>query len=104
MSDQPTTATTWKYPHPDDCESGTVPHIRKMVATIQRRHPDQISLAKSETLKNIYDLDAVETAIENLIAAMEDTDRMTDDGNRSAVAAALTIENLARAAFVASQK
>jgi hypothetical protein len=91
-----------KFPHPDDCENNIVSRIQRKVATIKSRYPEMIDTAKSRTLDAAPDLDAIEDALDNLLAAMDDVDRLADDDNRPAVAAAMSIERVAYAQYYAT--
>lgn len=95
------TVTTWKYPHPDDCENGIYARIERKVNDIKRRYPEAVDTAKSAALDAAPDLDAIEDALDNLIAAMDDTDRLADD-HSPATAAALAIEARAFSAYYAT--
>ena len=91
-----------KFPHPDDCENNIVSRIQRKVATIKARYPETVDTAKSAALDAAPDLDAIEDALDNLIAAMDDVDNLADDDNRPAVSAALSIERLAYAQYYAT--
>lgn len=97
-----TTYACSKYPHPDDYSDSTISRIQRKVTTIKTRYPETVDAAKSVTLDAAPDLDAIETALDNLLAAMEDVDRLADDDNRPAVAAALSVERLAYAQYYAT--
>lgn len=102
--DNTLTAQTWtstKYPHPDDCENNIFARIERKVNDIKRRYPEAIDTAKSAALDAAPDLDAIEDALDNLIAAMDDTDRLADDRS-PATAAALEIEARAFQSFYAT--
>jgi hypothetical protein len=80
--------------------------IRKLVADLAARDGEAFLDALRFARENINDLDAIEDytrdALQNLIDAINDTDRLVDNECRYAVAAALGIENMAMAAFYAT--
>ena len=96
------TTTCTKYPHPDDDRNNIFSRIERKVSDIKRRYPEAVDTAKSAALDAAPDLDAIEDALDNLIAAMDDVDHLIDTDNRPAVAAALKIKDMARAAYIAT--
>ena len=101
--DTPTYTTVCsKYPHPEDESNNIFSRIERKVNDIKRRYPESVDTAKSAALDAAPDLDAIEDALDNLIAAMDDVDHLIDTDNRPAVAAALKIKDMARAAYIAT--
>ena len=96
------TTTCTKYPHPEDESNNIFSRIERKVSDIKRRYPEAVDTAKSAALDAAPDLDAIEDALDNLIAAMDDVDHLIDTDNRPAVAAALKIKDMARAAYIAT--
>lgn len=96
------TTTCTKYPHPEDESNNIFSRIERKVNDIKRRYPEAVDTAKSAALDAAPDLDAIEDALDNLIAAMDDVDHLIDTDNRPAVAAALKIKDMARAAYIAT--
>ena len=96
------TTTCTKYPHPEDESNNIFSRIERKVNDIKRRYPEAVDTAKSRTLDAAPDLDAIEDALDNLIAAMDDVDHLIDTDNRPAVAAALEIEARAFQSFYAT--
>ena len=96
------TTTCTKYPHPEDESNNIFSRIERKVSDIKRRFPEAVDTAKSAALDAAPDLDAIEDALDNLIAAMDDVDHLIDTDNRPAVAAALKIKDMARAAYIAT--
>ena len=95
------TTTCTRYPHPDDDRNGIYDRIERKVNDIKRRYPEAVDTAKSAALDAAPDLDAIEDALDNLIAAMDDVDRLADDRS-PATAAALEIEARAFSAYYAT--
>ena len=96
-----TTVVCTRYPHPDECENNIFARIERKVTDIKRRYPEAVDTAKSAALDNAPDLDAIEDALDNLIAAMDDVDRLADDRS-PATAAAMEIEARAFQSFYAT--
>ena len=96
------TTTCTKYPHPEDESNNIFSRIERKVSDIKRRFPEAVDTAKSAALDAAPDLDAIEDALDNLIAVMDDVDHLIDTDNRPAVAAALKIKDMARAAYIAT--
>ena len=96
------TTTCTKYPHPEDESNNIFSRIERKVNDIKRRYPEAVDTAKSAALDAAPDLDAIEDALDNLIAATDDVDHLIDTDNRPAVAAALKIKDMARAAYIAT--
>jgi 2-hydroxychromene-2-carboxylate isomerase len=95
------TVTTWKYPHPEEYSDSTLSRINRKVGDIKRRYPESIDTAKRAARDVAPDLDAIEDALDNLIRAMDDVDRLADE-HSPATAAALTIEAEAFSAYYAT--
>ena len=100
--DTPTYTTVCsKYPHPEDESNNIFSRIERKVNDIKRRYPEAVDTAKSAALDAAPDLDAIEDALDNLIAAMDYVDRLADD-HSPATAAALEIEARAFQSFYAT--
>ena len=95
------TTTCTRYPHPDDDRNNIFDRIERKVSDIKRRYPEAVDTAKSAALDAAPDLDAIEDALDNLIAAMDEVDRLADD-HSPATAAALEIEARAFQSFYAT--
>ena len=80
--------------------------IRELTKGLASRDAAAFLDAQRYARENADDLDAIETntreALENLIAAINETNDVVDADNRPAVAAAMSIERMAYAAFVAT--